>query len=1257
MAQDFAETFNRLMQGKATAYGSAPSFGPSSVQGQINASTSAKNRKPKITDKKPTAAKKTTNPVDEVAKQEYLKARAEEMQKDAEDLPWYKDALNVVAKPLDVLNRPAATVVNSIQGGAEALLQGEPIWSLPDDMLYGGWRGLSGQDKDGYGDLHQTMKDLVAGEGENTGTANRIGRNLFGSGLFGGAAAASNKLDQKFGEGNEASKWFDRGVGLVGDVATDPTTYIGVGVATKAAKGIGAKIGINAADEAVVKAARAVDKANNLATAASKANKAGNSALQQRALAAKTNATKLMDEVRAKGYKIQVPDEQFTSKYIRTGGPTGKDAWRASTNLTIDNIADQYSFLKNPLDKDAARTVQRSRLIDDLDNGALAPDEFLDQYAKVSPSSTVVKALKAGKITAEEAVDRIKVFRPILDQGTKDLARSGLQVIQDVVQKKLDQVGYDIQGGGIKGKTIGTPREIVPTLANTITEEAKYAMLYDTNKRIDKFLDHVETLNKTGKGKLSPAEIKAMSASDPMFKTWQDTYIKHYQRQSAKFTKEQIADRASRRAHAEVARMVEDELTTIHSLALESLRDTIERAPVLRVFGKEIKTFPEVGAVGRKLGSGFNDSRFGESFNKAFRYSSNFPGYTTFLGNRSTSLGVRAYEDFKTNVAKFVKDNNVTSAEAKQLQRNLEQGIVGTGKMKVAYEFLRKEYDEIYAQEIAAGIREAKRSARLTDYAYTHVYPKKTRKAINEITAKRSGAVKKNGTLQGFMTDDLKAAGHKVEEDAFTNLLYRRMKSNRQLTKAYFYKDLVTHYGIKGRYLSKDEMARRGLMPVPARSKDFIMKDIQGTLKPGEALYMDKSMAQVYNSFSELQKNSDEIIRALDYVTRKFKTWNTIYFPAYHVRNMVGDMFMGALDGVKTSDYAKVMKNWFNKNTSTIAVGGETVQYNRLLETFEKNLSSGTYVDAELGRGISKGRTVPAMARQASEMREDFGRFVHFYRAMDDEYGALLKKKVSKEDAWEQATIQAIARVNHFKFDYRALTPFETKYVRRGIPFYTYTRKAVPTLLESLMLQPRYLVTLNRWQQELGDRYDTTTIPDWMRELGYMKITDSWGMGADLLPTTVIDKALNNPAASMNPLIQIPFEMQTGQDLFSGKPVDGIKDVLMNKWRGFNLIKPGNEEGMLERQDKPLAEKILRLAGLPVSKIDTAEANQAFAEIRYKIVGQIEDMNARLDKKGYSIYLSDRNEGMTIRIKDKVSGEVIWEGDSLAAARSQVADL
>jgi hypothetical protein len=210
-----------------------------------------------------------------------------------------------------------------------------------------------------------------------------------------------------------------------------------------------------------------------------------------------------------------------------------------------------------------------------------------------------------------------------------------------------------------------------------------------------------------------------------------------------------------------------------------------------------------------------------------------------------------------------------------------------------------------------------------------------------------------------------------------------------------------------------------------------------------------------------------------------------------------------------------------------------------------------------------------------------------------------------------------------------------------------------------MLLQPKYLVTLNRWQEQLADRYSMAQLPDWMRELGYMKLTPGYGMSQDLSPTSVLDKTFtNNPVSSLNPLVQIPFEYQTKTDLFSGRPVEGMTEVLMNKWRLFGLINPkGDKEGLFERKDKTLQEKILRFAGFPVAKIDEVEQEQVFAEVRYKIMGRIQDMSAKLDKKGFTVYLSERNDGTSIRIKDKVSDQVVWEGESLSEAEKAVAEL
>ena len=1274
--KQFADTFNRLMQGNRNQ----KAYTDKSYE-KINLApkeqyAASKGAKPKL--KSPVVDKpvnkqrsNNTSPLEAVEREQFLSARQGEMQKESEDQPWYKDVLNKIERPLDLLSRTGRTIPNAMGEVIDSAKAGEPFWSIGDDVIYGGWRGLSGQSKRGFGDVFQDLKDLQAGEGENSGLGNRILRGGLNASPQGALARGSNELEDKFGnEKIDATMPFtgwkfnvnpatalDRGVGLTGDVAFDPATYVGIGVAARAVKGTAT---FAKADDLVRNASRAVDKMNDAASVASKARKLSNAGVQQKAADTAVEAKKLMAEVRAKYPDVIVPDEQFTTRFVKTGGSGGTDAYRSSIRSRVSEVGDDFPELKNPLDKEAARTVQRVRLIDDLESGAINQADFLDEYAKVTPSSKVMRDLKAGKITADDAATSLKAFKPVLTPDTLKLARAPLAAIEDAAVARLEQVAFDINAGGLKGKMVGTPRDIVPAVANTMTEEFKHARIYASNKKIKQLQDHFDSFISTKKRKLSTKAIDDLANSDPMVRTWLNGYLSRSKTKGpARMQDQAMRDGIYQANNADVARSIETELLDFHAKVMGAMTNSVQRVPMLRVLGRDVKALPGLGNVGRKVGDTFNASRFGESFNKAFRYSSNNPGYTTYLGNKSQSLGVRNYEKFKKEVSAFAKQMEITREEAKVLHVNLETGRRGTGRMADAYDFLKRAYDEIYAEEIAAGIRDIRKNPKITDYAYTHIYPKRSRTKIAEAVDARFKHANVNSDLNGFHASDIKAKGHKVEEDAFTNLMYRRMKSNRELTKAYFYRDLVTHYGIKASNVSKNELTTRGLVPIKKMRKDYILDSTKDVLKPGENLYLDKKMAEVFSSFEEMQKNSDEIIRALDFVTRKFKTWNTIYFPGYHVRNMIGDMFMGAIDGVKTRDYSVIAAKWFKRDTAMINVGGENVRYADLYEAFDANLSSGTYVDAELlGKQSMKKLSIPAGVRKLSEGREDFGRFVHFYRAMNDEYAALLKKGVNKDVAWESAINSSMARVNHFKFDYRALTPFETKYMRRGIPFYTYTRKAVPTLLESLMLQPKYLVTLNRWQEDLADRYDMTQLTDWMRDFGYMKLTDDWGITDALLPTAVLKDAFSNPIDRINPIGQIPIEAKTGEDLFSGRPVEGMTDILMNKWRGFGLYNPmNNKEGLTEREDKTTGEKILRIAGIPVNKFDDKEKNQVFTEIRYKLVGKLNDINASLEKKGFSIFMSERNDGMSIKIRDKVSGQIIWEGESLAEAQKRARSL
>jgi hypothetical protein len=327
------------------------------------------------------------------------------------------------------------------------------------------------------------------------------------------------------------------------------------------------------------------------------------------------------------------------------------------------------------------------------------------------------------------------------------------------------------------------------------------------------------------------------------------------------------------------------------------------------------------------------------------------------------------------------------------------------------------------------------------------------------------------------------------------------------------------------------------------------------------------------------------------------------------------------------------------------------------LEMYEKNLGSGGFLSSELDNGLLKGRGPGATVRRASEGREDFGRIVHFYRAMTDEYKAALKTGVGKDEAWREAMESSIARVNKFKFDYSALTKNEMKYMRRGMPFYTYMRKAIPTLTESLMLNPKYLATINRAQTGLEDRYGDTLLPDWMRQLGYGKISGEYGMAGTILPTQTIKDMFQNPVSNLNPAVQIPFEMNSGQDTFSHRPLqnggglDSLREILGNKWRGTTQVQDltgyNIGTGTSPDSDKTTLEKWASFMGLPIKRVGEQEKEQALTEMKYNLRGAIDKISADVEELGYSVYQSDRKDGVSLRVKDQTTGEVIFEADSL----------
>lgn len=1023
---------------------------------------------------------------------------------------------------IDLISRPGYAVRSGLQEVTRSLNEGEPIWSLGDDLLWGAGQGAAGFRKTGYGDIIHEAKDWNP-EGKNW--TNQLATGIMPNYLFA-------RVDKQLGKINpDLEKWADRYYGLVGDIGSDPLTYVGGG----------------------------------------------------------------------------------TTKIIKE-----------SLGLGAAKLAGKEAF------DEAVR---------------LAGKEALQEAN--SPLLNIVKQTRqGGKYAAKQTVDL-----------SDDIVRVGTQKGEDMI--------FDVAGGAQRGKTIGSMKETARTFAHSIAETHRTMRMEGALRNSDNFLKRLTQSRNTG-GRVaawSQSRIAQAKAGDDLFRVWHDTFTSSMGTHS--FTDVNIA-RSKNLADRAVSEFLDAETSDIFTKISTRLGDSIMTVPTVRVLGKDVARLESLGKVLNKVGKAYDGSAVSR-LTKAFSYSSNFPGYSTLIGQKTRALGNAAYEAFRNDVLRIAE--GTSKADRIALQHALETGTTLTGPLEAKRLALRQMYDDILRDEVGRGVRKGVKRDSVDNYAYVHL--RRENPNLKTFIENRKNAARRNGNMAGYTSREAKSLGLHPVEDAFTNILMRKVKSNRKITRQMFQQDLATHYGIKATNLSIDSARKQGLKMVDHKLDDVTKKALN--LKPGEHLYLDQDIQHIYDKYTELSRIGNEdtkgLLKVIDTVTRKFKVANTIYFPGFHIRNFISDAYMGALDGVKNSDYAKIF-NAFKKARNPnlvhlvdLDVGGQTIKYERLLNAYKENAAAGGFLSTDVGRAaraatpaptgnslvkdLGKGAidtvrhptSIPSNIRRFSEGREDFGRFVHFYHAMQEEYPAALRRYGTEEKAWQAAVNAATFRINKYKFDYGALTKMEQQVMRRGMPFYTYMRKAIPTLVESMFLSPRNLVYTNRVFNKLSgqdENYDGPILPDYIKQMGFLNLTggdEPTGLAASFLPQDVFLNTLENPAANLNPLLRLPFEIANEKDTFSGKPMKNISDVLLNNWRGTALgkkIAAPDEEAAIQ-------EKLGSVLGLPIIKVSEKKQEAQLSRNKSELNKIVNEYDLKAKAKGYHIYISNKNN---IKVKNYKTGEI-----------------
>lgn len=401
----------------------------------------------------------------------------------------------------------------------------------------------------------------------------------------------------------------------------------------------------------------------------------------------------------------------------------------------------------------------------------------------------------------------------------------------------------------------------------------------------------------------------------------------------------------------------------------------------------------------------------------------------------------------------------------------------------------------------------------------------------------------------------------------------------------------------------------------PAIDGMFFPKDIASQIGK-----LTRGIDEMFEPISQ-----SKLMKVYDAGLRTWKSGVTIYAPSHHIRNMIGDMFTSYLDGVSNPIYYSKsgqvllanahaysdIKTGKSALSNILGEGRETDLINDIIGQSKRKLPKGTRVIATARVGNKRfpvtidqiyqmafrqgilphssiiedlpgsetlmetlankfhpdkaGIFAPAKGniakgvRAASETREHYVRMAHFLYAIENTKASSLSELFEK----------SAGRVRKYHPDGLDLTRTEKQIFRRVMPFYSWTRKAIPLILEGIVMNPSKILLYPKLMSSLQESQgidssisdpwpDNQLFPDWLSgnvigpvlppnspfakaiarsdsERGYTLINP--GMPS----TDLLEDFGNNPIKgignSLTPALKIPAEIGFGREFQSGAPI------------------------------------------------------------------------------------------------------------------------
>lgn len=344
-------------------------------------------------------------------------------------------------------------------------------------------------------------------------------------------------------------------------------------------------------------------------------------------------------------------------------------------------------------------------------------------------------------------------------------------------------------------------------------------------------------------------------------------------------------------------------------------------------------------------------------------------------------------------------------------------------------------------------------------------------------------------------------------------------------------------------------------------------------------------------------------------------TWKyliTLPRPGHHIRNMIGDASLtymaegvryarkASVDAFKVMAYGKrsysdmdllaaLRKEGVDKlpeNADIISNGkyGEIRMDEFYAEMNKRGLLPKFFISEDieatasgaLKRGLDKaamrGGKIEEGLGTISEGRDHFARIQHALQYM---YKAQKPGKFDPKFATKEEMFEAMAKqVKRYHPDSSMLTPFEAKYLRPIIPFYSWLRGALPAIIVSAAIRPGRALTFPKASynmavamgvdpNSLSDPFpDDQLFPEFITKQATGPIAQLDGKYYTINPgianIDVSNEFGTDPVKAMlgmiSPILRMPIELSTGTKLDTGSKIKDVSEYVDSNIPGVNYL-------------------------------------------------------------------------------------------------------